>query len=150
MTRQFFFPFPFFLFFTELTISAHSQPKAFLQSTILTPVPIHSIYHAVLGPWTLIINYRTLAATEKALAALTCDYSIMDTTRFVTTNFAGYYFNLSWKEKEKRNVRLLLMRIKTFKRPRSVLFFSIFLKINKIEIKRRKYSSVWTSNPVFD
>jgi hypothetical protein len=78
----------------KLTISGHSQAQTFLQATVLTSVPVHSVYHAILVARALVVDHRALRSPEEALAALACDHSIVDAAAFVPTHFTRYDLNL--------------------------------------------------------
>ena len=49
------------------TISGHAKGQAFLQSTILTPIPVNTVNNAILVTWTLIANRSCLTSSEEAL-----------------------------------------------------------------------------------
>ena len=50
-----------------LTISGHAQGHALLQPAELAPVPVHSVHHAVLLAWALVVRHARLGSPEETL-----------------------------------------------------------------------------------
>lgn len=82
------------------TIPRHPEPQAFLQSTVLTPIPVDAIYHTRLVPRTLVVDHRALRPPEEALAALAGDDTVVDSAALVSAHLAGDDFDLSCEEKK--------------------------------------------------
>lgn len=65
-----------------------------MQPTVLAPVSVYTVDHAILVPRTLIVDDRRLGPPEEAFAALAGDHAIMNTAALVATHLARDYFDL--------------------------------------------------------
>ena len=91
------------IFKKSLTVSRHAESQALLESAGLASVPIYTIHHTVLLPWTLIVYHaRTLRSAKKAFAALTRNHAIVDPTGLVTAHLARNDLDLGWKKIEEK------------------------------------------------
>lgn len=68
-----------------------------MQSTVLTPVPVDPVHHALLVPGALVVDDGALRPPEEALAALARDHTVVDPGRLVAAHFAGDDLDLCWK-----------------------------------------------------
>ena len=72
-----------------LTVSRHAECQALLESAGLASIPIYTIHHTVLLPWTLIVYHtRTLRSAKKAFAAFAGYHAIVDPTGLVPAHLA--------------------------------------------------------------
>lgn len=65
-----------------------------MQPTVLAPVSVYTVDHAILVPWTLIVDDRRLGPPEEAFAALAGDHAIMNAAALVAAHLARDYFDL--------------------------------------------------------
>ena len=72
-----------------LTIPAHAERHALLQSAELASVPVDAVDHAVLLSRALVVRHAALGTAEETLAALAGDHPVVDARRLVPADLAG-------------------------------------------------------------